>query len=451
MSLKIKILLLAVLPLLLLTALIAWFSFQVEQDLSDKQKMIFESGLRASKINQLESHLKMALSAIEPTLNDSKLSEALAQEKVKHIINNLRYGQDGYFFVYDRHGVNLVHPIQKELVGENLYNKQDSEGRFIIRELLEVAQRGGGVTHYRWEKPSTHLEEDKVGYVQMLPRWGWVLGSGLYDITAEVEKNFNQLQTIVHNTFRNILLILTVTISIIVIVVFLTNLHESRLASRRLQELVHNFVRLQVEEHRGFSQELHDGINQLVTVAKYRIELALNQINKGAGEYRENLAKALTTLDETTKEIRRISHALRPGLLDEMGLGSALSRHLIQFQERSEIIVTSTLDLNAQEVPDDAAIMLYRVVQEALTNIERHAVAYHVDLRIKQTAHDIHLEISDDGQGFDPNNIPLGKGIGLKNMRERVELLGGLFDLESAPGQGTHIQATLPLSMYWQG
>lgn len=448
MSLKIKILLLAILPLLLMTGIIARVSFQVERDFSAKQKSIFEEGLRASKAKELESLLNLALSAIQSPLNNSTMSEAQAQEKVKKIINDLNFGEDGYFFIYDLEGVNLVHPAQPQLVGKNLYNKQDSKGRFVIRELLAVAQKGGGVTHYRWVRPSTQLEENKVGYVQLLPRWGWVLGSGLYDITAEVEKSYKLLQANVHDTFQTILIILAVTILIIITLVFWTNLRESRLASQHLQDLAHNFVQLQVEERRRFSQELHDGINQLVTVAKYRIELALKQLKRGAGDYRENLAKALTTLDEAIKEVRGISHALRPGLLDEMGLGPALNSQLNQFRERTGITVQSTFDLRPQGVPDDAAIILYRVVQETLTNIERHAAAHQVIFVLKQTVQYLQLEISDDGHGFNIAALLPGKGIGLKNMRERVELLGGQFNLKSTRGQGTTIQATLPLSMF---
>ena len=92
--------------------------------------------------------------------------------------------------------------------------------------------------------------------------------------------------------------------------------------------------------------------------------------------------------------------------------------------------------------------MLYRVVQEALTNIERHAYAQQITLSLKQTSHHVHLEVRDDGQGFDPAKISPAKGIGLTIMRERVELLSGQLRLVSAAGHGTNIQATLPLSIF---
>ena len=450
MPFKIKILLLAVMPLLLLTGLIAWLSLQIETNFSIEQKRIVEGSLLASKSREIESHIKVALSAIEPVLNNSQLGDLEAQAEVKRIIHNLRYGQDGYFFIYDAQGVNLVHPVQKELIGMNLYDKQDGKGRYVIRTLLEVAQQGGGIVRYRWEKPSTDAEEEKVAYVQMLPRWGWVLGSGLYDVSAEIEASLTQLQANVSHTFQNILITLGFTIALIVTLLFWINLHESRLANRHLRALAHNFVQLQINERRQFSRDLHDGINQTITAAKYRIELALNQINKGSDQYRESLATALATLDEAIRDVRGISHALRPGLLDEMGLAAALNNLLTQFQERTGIFVQPDIELH-EKIPDDAAIMLYRVVQEALTNIERHAHAQQITLRLKQTSHHVYLEIRDDGQGFDPTKILPAKGIGLTIMRERVELLSGQFRLVSAAGHGTTVQATLPLSIFRQG
>lgn len=448
MSLRTKILLLAVLPLLLLTGVIAWVSMQVEQNFTTEQQRIFEGSMRASKAKEIESHMQLALSAIEPTLNNLQLGDAAAQEQVKRIVENLRYGQDGYFFLYDRLGVNLVHPIQADFVGQNLYDKQDSEGRFVIRELIDVAQQGGGVVRYRWHRPSTRLEEEKVGYVQLVPRWGWILGSGLYDVSSEVANSLKQLQDSVHRTFRNVLLILASTISLIVALLFSINLRESRLANQHLQQLAHNFVQLQVAERRQFSQDLHEGINQTLAAAKFQIGLALNQSNKSGEQVQENLGKVLTTLDMAIREVREISHALRPGLLDDMGLGPALNSLVRQFQERTKIAAQLNLDLGSAAIPDDAATMLYRVVQEALTNVERHAQAHRVTLMLTRTNREIHLEMTDDGKGFDPDKKPLSGGIGLKNMRNRVELIGGEFYVSSTPGQGTQICATLPLTIF---
>jgi two-component system NarL family sensor kinase len=367
---------------------------------------------------------------------------------VKRLFNEeLFFGEDGYFFVYDSQGVNLVHPVKPDFVGKPKLDLQDSAGSYVVQNLLAQAKRGSGLVPYRWIRPSTGQEEYKVGYARMLEPWQWMVGTGLYDVNAEVERNLQQASSSVQRTFHSILWLLAGTILVILALVLLVNLHESRMADRHLRELVHNFIQLQVEERRRFARELHDGINQLMVAAKFRIELALRQMSKGSGEYADTLATALATLDESIREVRRISHGLRPDLLDEMGLEAALERLAGQFHERTGIRIHKQLDIQPATMPDDVAIMLYRVVQEALTNIERHASASEVGIRLHQGRQEAQLDLHDNGAGFDPTHLPPGKGIGLKNMRERVELLGGQLRLESAPGRGTRIHATLPLDI----
>ncbi|MBI3776186.1 MAG: cache domain-containing protein [Gammaproteobacteria bacterium] len=448
MSFKIRIILLALLPLLLLTAAIAWIGTQKARDLSDTQSRLFEAALIAAKQGELERYVRLAQSAIAPVLDDSGRDLLAAQAEVKRILTHLKYGEDGYFFVYDSQGVNLVHPIQKELVGRDLHELRDSRGHYVIRDLLDKAQQGGGFVRYFWNKPSARAEREKLGFVQLLPKWGWMLGSGLYDddIATEVEKVRVQVKANVEATFTLILTILGLTTLLIVSLVFATNLREGRLANRRLQELAHNFVRRQVEERRRFSRDLHDGINQLMVAAKFRIELAQSQAEKGNEQYRESLSGALSTLQGAIKEVRRISHDLRPGLLDDMGLELALKDMFEQFHERSCVHVELVFELSQAALAPDVEITLYRVAQEALTNIERHAYARHVALQVRQSYNCVQLELRDDGCGFDPAQSAATPGIGLKNMRERIELLGGQFELHSVPAQGTRIRASLPLA-----
>ncbi|MEZ5453181.1 MAG: histidine kinase [Thiothrix sp.] len=267
----------------------------------------------------------------------------------------------------------------------------------------------------------------------------------LHDVRADVGDSLRQAKHNVQRAFRYILILLALTILAIMLLVWWVNLHESRLADRHLRELVHNFIRLQVEERRRFAHALHDGINQLIGAAKFRVELASRQLAKGKGDYQDSLGKAQETLVECMGEVRRISHGLRPGLLDEMGLEAAIKRLLEAFVGRTGIQIGQHLQIDQATMPDDAAIMLYRVLQEALTNIERHANACHVEVQLRQERHEAMLAISDDGQGFAPDHLPPGKGIGLQNMRERMELLDGSFQLESSTGHGTRIQAQLPL------
>ncbi len=144
--------------------------------------------------------------------------------------------------------------------------------------------------------------------------------------------------------------------------------------------------------------------------------------------------------------MRRISHDLRPILLDDLGLESALHSMTDDFAERTGIEVDVNLDLPAQRLTDDIEITLYRVSQEALTNIERHAYAHQVWLSVWQKDRMTWVEIKDDGQGFSCSGQGSDDcGIGLMNMRERTEILSGDFSVRSKPGSGTRVRAGLML------
>ncbi len=285
MSFKTKILLLAILPLVLVAGAITLINVNQAHTLSELEIQTFEENLLTSKRRELENYISLALTSIDHIIRDPSLDEEATQEEVKRILNSLTYGEDGYFFVYDEHGVNLVHPILGNLIGRNLYDLQDADGDYVIRNLLHVAGEGGGFHRYLWNKPSTGENEEKLSYAVQLPRWRWMLGTGLYidDITDEVEKIRGQVDINIRNTFFTVLMIITITVIIIALTGLTINIHESRLADTRLRDLAHKSIRFQVSERRRFARELHDGINQLMVSVKFRIESAINRIDRGQG------------------------------------------------------------------------------------------------------------------------------------------------------------------------
>jgi len=446
MSFKTKILLLALLPLILVASSITLINLNQARNLSEEEIRTFEDNLLASKRQALKNYISLALTSIEHIIQDEEMDEELAQREVKRILNGLTYDEDGYFFVYDPSGKNLVHPKLPHLIGHNLHDMQDQNGNYVIRNLLRVAADGGGFHRYLWNKPSTGKDEDKLSYAVELPRWRWMLGTGLYidDIALEVQKIRGQVKSNIRRTFFTVLLIITATVIAIALLGLGINIHESRLADARLRELAHKMVRFQVSERRRFARELHDGINQLMVSVKFRIESAISKQNKGRGNSLEDLEKGKVVLNDAIHEVRRISHDLRPSLLDDMGLEPALESLIEHFIERSGYNTELSIDLNEQELEEDIEITLYRVVQEALTNIERHAGICCVTLRNWHSRDKVHLEIMDEGCGFEPENNIRVEGIGLRNMRERIELLGGAFEVQSEPGKGTLLQASLP-------
>ena len=447
MGLKSKIILLAVAPLIVATAIITYLGFQSARDLASQELFIYESNLVNAKKLALKNHVNIAMSAIRPVLENTQLDDAEAQDRVKKILAELSYEDDGYFFAYEMSGVNLVHPTQPDFVGKNLWNFQDRTGNYLIQGLIRAAQAGGGYHRYIWEKPPLMKQEDKLGYVIAIDRWDWMMGTGLYldDIYAELENTKVTMNDNIQRSFFAVIQVVVVTVVLVILLGLAINLHEHKLADSRLKELAQRFMRLQVNERRGFSRELHDGINQLLVSCKFRIELAENKLKRNHEKevIHQELAKAGDLINQTISEVRQISHNLRPTLLDDLGLDTALKALIDQFMERTEIQVAYRFDV-ASKLPDEIEITLYRLTQESLTNIEKHAQAKNISLHVSQSNRHVMFECFDDGKGITKKS-ELFSGIGLINMRERIELIGGDFMLESQRGKGTKVHALLPL------
>ena len=447
MGLKSKIILLAVAPLIVATAIITYLGFQSARELASQELSIYEFNLVNAKKLALKNHVNIAMSAIRPILEDDQLGDAEAQSRVKKILEGLSYEDDGYFFAYEMSGINLVHPTQPDFVGKNLWNFQDRTGNYLIQGLIRAAQAGGGYHRYIWEKPPLMKQEDKLGYVVAIDRWHWIMGTGLYldDIYAELAKTKATMNDNIQRSFFTVIAVVVVTVVLVILLGLAINLHEHKLADSRLKELAQRFMRLQVNERRGFSRELHDGINQLLVSSKFRIELAENKLMRGHEKevIHQELAKAGDLINQTISEVRQISHNLRPTLLDDLGLDTALKALIDQFMERTEIQVTYRFDVSTK-LPDEIEITVYRLTQESLTNIEKHAQAKNISLQVLQSHRHVMFECFDDGKGISKKS-DLFSGIGLINMRERLELIGGDFLIESQKDKGTRIYAILPI------
>lgn len=449
MPLKFKILLLSLIPMMLVTSAITWIGLNQARQLSEEEIQLFEDNLLASKKRELKNYVSIAMTSIAHIVNNAGADDEQAQAEVKKILTDMTFGQDkdGYFFVYTLDGTNLVHPTEPELVGRYLYDLQDSRGDYVIRNLLAQLEQGGGYHRYLWRKPSRQEQVDKLSYVVLLPKWDWMLGTGLYldDISREVAKIRAQVTRNIRNTFFTVLVIMSVAVVLVVLVGIAVNLHESRMADSRLRLLAHRSVLANVADRRRFSRELHDGINQLMVSVLYRIELAKRKLNNDDKSGLEDLDQGYEVLNEAIQEVRRISHDLRPTLLDDLGLQAALEGLLSRFEERTGIRLKVDIRLPEAVLPEDVEITIYRLVQEGLTNVERHADASMLKLSLWGQAGMLWLRLQDNGCGFDIDVLERFEGIGLRNMRERVELLGGEFRLLSKPGQGATLLVGLSL------
>lgn len=445
MPLKAKLILLTLLPLLLVTASISWISLHQTKTLGAKEVEIFRDSLIKSRENALKDTVDLAFDAIEHIYNDPDIKEAQAKKEVRTILSKLRYGSDGYFFAYDRHGTNLVHPIQPELIGKNLLQLQDEDGDFLIEALLREAQAGGGFHQYLWQKPSTGEVVSKLSYAAWLERWDWMIGTGLYieDVHQEVASMQAAINKNIETTFFSIVVILSVTVAVIIVLTLAINMHEHRIADNNLKELAHKTVMFQEDEKKHLARELHDGINQLLVSSRCHLELLGNKLQNE--DLKAHLNKSQHSLMRAIEEVRHISHQLRPSSLDDIGLEAALSSLLLDFQAHSGIEVETLFSTQPGKLKSEAATTLYRVVQESLNNIEKHAQATKVTVIAQQIGNVLQLLIQDNGVGFNTYKAMEKRGIGLRNMRERVEFIGGDFELMSEIGLGTEITVLLTL------
>ena len=445
MQLKHKIVALSVLPLLLAVAVVCMLVFFQNQRLGEQQARLIESSILASKRAELKHYVEMALSIVSP-LYECGRDDAETQQRVLAVLARISFGSDGYFFVYESNGRNLMHPRQGELVGKDLWNMTDPRGLLVIQALMKSAQSGDGFQHYAWQKPSTGEVTDKLAYVVMLERWGWMLGTGIYleDVDQAIAQVHDEATSGIHATMLAIAGLALVAVLLVFAGGLALNLSEHRLADRKLQLLTQRIVNLQEEERSRVSRELHDGISQLLVSIKFQFELASHQLASGNDAGMQTLQKGTDRLAGAIGEVRRISHDLHPSLLDTLGLPAAIGQLVAEFEQRSGLTIDYRNSLGDTLLNDGQAVALFRILQEALTNIERHAQATRVRISLDGMAQRVRLRVRDNGIGFSPKQLDkLNDGIGLRNIRERVEHFGGRFAFESEPGQ-TELMVTLP-------
>jgi signal transduction histidine kinase len=215
-----------------------------------------------------------------------------------------------------------------------------------------------------------------------------------------------------------------------------------------LRQLPWRIIEAQEAERLRVAREIHDGVNQVIASVKMRlrnVESLVGTLNPAA---REILARCDKLLVQALEENRRIAHNLRPSDLDELGLAASCRNFCREIQARTNLTVKCNITPLGQRLTPAVELNLFRIVQEALTNIEKHARAKMIRLRLSFQGDFVVLRIQDDGRGFVPQRIKArqGKwrGIGLTNMRERALSLGGACEVLSTPKKGTTISVRIP-------
>jgi signal transduction histidine kinase len=224
-------------------------------------------------------------------------------------------------------------------------------------------------------------------------------------------------------------------------------LEQSDQMQQQLRRLSRQILSAQEEERKEISRELHDVIAQTLTGINVRLaalkkEAALN--TKGLDR---NIARTQRLVEKSVDIVHQFARELRPAVLDDLGLIPALHSFLKSFTARTGVRARLTAFAGVEQLDTARRTVLYRVAQEALTNVARHAQASRVEVSIQKVPDGICMRIKDDGKSFEVERVLHGKGsrrLGLLGMRERLEMVGGRFEVQSAPGQGTTITAQIP-------
>jgi len=449
LTLRHQIIALAIVPLVIAILAITTFITWQSANLARNSIATFEQNMLKAKEGEILNLTHLALSAIQAAYRNAGPDDQAAKERVAAILTSLDYGKDGYFFVYDYDGNNIVHPRQSFRHGRNWLGLTDSNGDKVIAELIATAKAGGGLHQYKWQKPSTGQMADKLSFVISLDKWNWVVGTGVYldDVLAQTAAANASMRANIKSTFVIVALIAVPSVLVVFTTCMLLTFHERRMADGRLKELTQRVIDTQEEERARLARELHDGISQNLVGVRYAMDLASRKVRTHVDDAALTIDRGVEALNGAIKEIRRLSHDLRPRVLDDLGLTAALEALCYNFAERTGIETEIEASGFTDMFKPEASTALYRVAQEAFNNVERHSGATSLAVKLWSEGGRARMTISDNGTGFEGSKYGAADktGLGLRNMQERMAHFRGLLLIDSLP-TGTTLTAMLPRS-----
>lgn len=434
--------------------LLAVYFYSIE--LSNQQHRLLKDALIASKMAELRGYVKLARSAL-PSREQLEGGETDERSgRFADLLSRLDFGTDGYFFLYDDKGRNLMHPRQPDLVGQDLMEMRDPYGGTPIKDLVAASNQGGGFVYYYWNKPSERRTVRKLGYVEPVSPYRWMLGTGLY--VDDIEKSIREFDARARANIHGGLLVLLAVSMLCILLISGTglalNLRNQHRATEALRQLARRVVRSQEDERARVARDLHDGIGQILVSIKWLLETAMATQGRAAGpaavlpgklgSTQSFLQRALERLGQALLEIHHISNDLRPAALQDLGLAAALRSMVLAIGEEGGPRVRFSAHGAGGELTPQQGTALFRICQEALTNARRHAAAQRIDVVLLSASRRVILSVRDDGKGFNPQRAHAGGdgGSGLSHMRERMLMLGGTLSIDSTAA-GTTVTAVL--------
>jgi signal transduction histidine kinase len=276
-----------------------------------------------------------------------------------------------------------------------------------------------------------------------------------------VQESAQQIIDTRHDAAQRLLLMLGLGVLLCILVALLSVRHAENLERRaelhfaevehargEMQQLSARLLEVEEEGRRQLARELHDEIGQTLALLQIEISHAQGVVDGQPAALRERLQRARVLAEKTVQTIRNISVLLRPALLDDLGLVPALQFQIEDFQRRSAIACEFVEENVAEHLSDAVNTCVYRVVQEALHNSEKHSGATKVLVSVRQLPQWLLVEIEDNGCGFHVNSKGMPsttRGLGLLGMRERATITGGNLVIDTAPAHGTRIALRIPV------
>ncbi len=215
------------------------------------------------------------------------------------------------------------------------------------------------------------------------------------------------------------------------------------------QDMVAKIIQAQENERLRVSRQLHDGPAQAMSNLVLRAEICERWMEADLVRARSELGGLKSMVNDTLQETRRFIFELRPMILDDLGLLPTLRRYIKDYGDKNKIEVNLSVNGRERRLPNHVEVAIFRIIQDALTNVARHAEALHVQLMLDLNENSVSITVEDDGVGFDINKLNLDsqqKSLGISSMGQRIDMLGGQLNIESTMGRGTRVSALIPLT-----
>src|SRR5215470_4460533 len=222
---------------------------------------------------------------------------------------------------------------------------------------------------------------------------------------------------------------------------------DRKLAGEELARLSGRLIQAQEEERKRIARDVHDDYSQRLAMLAIDVESLAAKLGDSSQENKQELREFYERISELGADMHSLSHQLHSSTLESLGLVAGVRAFCEEFEVIEKVQVEFAYENVPRTIPGDAALCFFRIVQEGLRNVKRHSGADKANVRIEWSDGTLHLRVSDGGKGFDVESPPVGSGIGIWSMHERLRLLGGRFQIRSYPMQGTRIDAWLPVQV----